>query len=358
MENQIGNAYLSSAIDELVNTLGIKEQVEYQDLVPLLRKDIKLCVKKIASVLGLPIDINVQYISARYDKDNSVKFQTSDLARTDSAGRGRESITAQVTIPTNLPMFGTSSLVDFPIHVRVSENCSYWSQAFMAVMAHELSHILLYSLCHPQKNNEIYTDLTAMILGFGSIMENGRKQTEYAASGNATTTTTYGYLNDAQFAFASGRVKDILNQRKRHKDRLLTLIVEVKKQRSSCRKGLCLFKEFLEHLDKNQNRKIKKQDIQKIVNFHSPGYTAAWELILSDSRRCLQEADVFVGGIFHYTEATVETLQKLAKKLEPFDDGFRHGLPRLNADLKVLKKNVGLIVRIKTALRNKQKGKK
>jgi hypothetical protein len=356
MDINISNGYISNAIDELINTLGIKEQVQYQELEPLLRKDIKSCIKKIAQALGLPIEINVQYISANYNRNNSVKFQTSDLARTDSTGRGRESITAQVSIPANLPMYGTSSLTDFPINVRVSENCRYWSQIFMAIMAHELSHILLHSLRHPQKNNEIYTDLTSMILGFGSIMENGRKQTDYTTSGNVTTTTTitYGYLNDTQFAFAAVRINDILNRYRQHKDNLLTLIAKVRKQRLSCHQGLCLFKEFLGHLDKNQKKKIKKQDISKIVHFHSPGYTYAWESILNDSRHCFEEANAFARGTFHYTEATVEKLQNLTKRLEPLADGLQHALSQLNEDLTVLKKNVGFIYRIKTALQNKQ----
>ena len=160
MEETMNNDYINNAIKELVNSLGVKEEAPYYEISQLIQNgDIKQSIKKIAGSLGLPIEIIVQYVPAGYRPDNNVKFNSQDLSRTDSSGHGIESITAQVSIPGNLPLYGTSSLTGFPINVIVSENCREEPSTFIAIMSHELAHILLASIRHPKKNNELYTDL-------------------------------------------------------------------------------------------------------------------------------------------------------------------------------------------------------
>jgi len=203
----IGNEYIGHAIDELVDTLGVKEDTSHQDLVDLLKQgDITQCITGIAQSFGLPVEIRLQYVPKNFRPGSATRFETRDLARTDASGRAIGGITAQVAIPRNLPLYGSATLSRFPITLKVSENCADWPLAFMAVIAHELSHVLLASLNHPQKENEFYTDLTPMVLGYSRLMEEGRKCTETTTSGNVTTTqtTTYGYLTDEQFSFARG----------------------------------------------------------------------------------------------------------------------------------------------------------
>jgi hypothetical protein len=92
-------------------------------------------------------------------------------------------------------LYGTSGLDKFVIQIRVSENCCESPDAFLAVMAHELSHVLLASLWHPNKNSELHTDLVPLLLGFREIARLGRKIVRTATEGNIirTHTTTYGY---------------------------------------------------------------------------------------------------------------------------------------------------------------------
>ena len=55
--------FITSIIDDLVVTLGIREEIPYWELVGLLQKgDIELCVEKIAQQLLLPIKINLQLL--------------------------------------------------------------------------------------------------------------------------------------------------------------------------------------------------------------------------------------------------------------------------------------------------------
>ncbi len=99
--------------------------------------------------LGLPIRITLSYVSKEFRLGNTEGFRSSGLSRTDWTGRGVDGITAQVSIPDYLPLYGSVALAGYPISVRVSENCLERPETFLAIMAHELSHVLLRSLCHP-----------------------------------------------------------------------------------------------------------------------------------------------------------------------------------------------------------------
>ena len=171
----IKNDYIEKALNELIPTFGVKESIEPKKFISLIRsKKVKEGIKEIALSLGLPIQINISYVPRGYRPDNKDVFQSTQLVKTE-IGRGSEGITAQVTIPSDLPMYGASRMVNFPINVRLSENCADNPETLISVMAHELSHIVLHSIFHKEKENEFYTDLTAMLLGFADIMKIGRK---------------------------------------------------------------------------------------------------------------------------------------------------------------------------------------
>jgi hypothetical protein len=102
-------------------------------------------------------------------------FSSTHLVKTDSKGRGVAAITAQVSIPSYLPFYGSAGMVNYPIRVQVRENCNEHPMTFVSVMAHELSHVVLHSMRHNERQNEFYTDLTAMMLGFSDVMKLGRK---------------------------------------------------------------------------------------------------------------------------------------------------------------------------------------
>jgi hypothetical protein len=189
METEIKNDYIEKAVMELVSVFGTKEFVDQKKIISLIKsKKLREAMKEIASYLALPIDVNVTYVPKGYRPSVNEGFQTTHLVQTDSRGRGTSGITAQVLIPSNLPLFGTPAMNGFPISVRLSEDCAENPVTLIAVMAHELAHILLYSLLHKEKNNEFYTDLTAMMLGFANVMRTGRKVVKQ------TSSTKFGFL--------------------------------------------------------------------------------------------------------------------------------------------------------------------
>lgn len=255
MDNRLDSNYIGDAIDELIGSLGIREDAPRADLLKLFsRGRTKECIKAVASHLGLPIEVNLSYVPKNYKPGDANQFQSYHLVKTDCTGHGVQGIIAQVAIPRNLPLYGTPELRGFPIDVRISENCADYPESFIANMAHELSHIVLHSLWHKDKKNEFYTDLTAMILGFSTIMKNGRKVVEtessYLLIGTSTTTRTmtYGYLSDEQFDFAFNKLNGILNGHRALKAKFLHKLSKYQSQVSFSKKTLLRFKRFLEYL--------------------------------------------------------------------------------------------------------------
>ena len=348
---RIDNSYISNAIDELVGSLGIKEDIPAESvLVPLRNGNTKECIKRIAKYLGLPITVSL-IISERFD--------SRDLVATDDTGRGTEGITAQVHIPDGLPFYGTPALQGFPIQVKVSGDARRYPHAFIAITAHELSHIVLHSLWHKEKNNEVYTDLAAMVLGFATFMRTGRRTVETTKIGmgwQQTTTTRFGYLTDNQFEFALGRVNTILDSSRTEFDTVRIRITETlttyKNQFDLYRKMFHELRNLIEYLDKNQRKKIRKEDIPKVMEAHSLDYAERFVSVLRSNEKKLREVELLHSGWFehdqyHYTTQRLDSLRVFCDNL----DGLLSGLTRecgvLNDDVAIMRRCVGFFGRLK-----------
>lgn len=347
--SRVDNKYISHAIDELISLLGIKEHIPTGIILkPLRSGKVKESVEKIADYLGLPIVVNLSF---------SDKFETRSLATTDYSGRGVEGITAQVSIPGHLPFYGTSGLKNFPIRIKISDNCQRYPETFMAIMAHELSHILLHSLMHKEKDNEFYTDLTAMILGFSNVLRGGRKvvETEEYYASIETTTTTYGYLSDEQFNFAFNKIDKILKKSidsyNDLKGKALQKLTTYRKQLSSYKKQLFRFNRFMECLDKNQNKRIGKEDAVKIVVFHQPDYDAKFTVALRSNEEKFKEINDFCVGLLkntrHYGQQRLNALQVFHEKIDTLISDLKKESDLLNNDVNTLKKYIGFIPKLK-----------
>ena len=141
--DEVENDYIEKALTELMQFFGTREFIDHEKLIALIRsKKVKEAIKDIASYLGLPIEVNISYVPKGYRPSASDGFSSTHLVKTDWRGRGTSGITAQVSIPSNLPFYGTSGMTNFPINVRLSENCAENPATLISVMAHELSHIL------------------------------------------------------------------------------------------------------------------------------------------------------------------------------------------------------------------------
>ena len=93
----VDNIYMDDAITALMGSIGVKETADSQTIVSLVRsRKVKKAIKEIAKHLGLPIEVNLSYVSNEYSADAKDGFRSHHLVKTDSRGRGTDAITAQV----------------------------------------------------------------------------------------------------------------------------------------------------------------------------------------------------------------------------------------------------------------------
>jgi hypothetical protein len=355
MENEISNEYIENAINELVNFFGVKEPVSSENIFSLIRDGkVKDAIKLIARQLDLPIDINITNVPNDYRSQNGDnRFHSTYLAKVHQHGSGSEGITAQVLIPGSLPFYGSSTLIGYPINVKVSDNCTEHPVVFAMIMAHELSHVLLYSLHHPKKENEFYTDLTAIILGFQNIFQNGRKITktdvehDFMSTTTITQTTTYGYLNDEQFNFACNKVNSILNKNRERKKLLSEEFKKFTKLLSKYEKNLFKFEKFLEYLTKNTNKKISGENGKKMVTFFQPGYMDELDLLSKEYNQKRKTIEEFFKELTHYTEQRINQLSTYMSDLKIYTNELKNKFIPLKKDVRMLGKYVSYKHRIK-----------
>jgi hypothetical protein len=273
--------YVNQAIAELITAFGVKAPVFSDPIFEALNAGkTQECLSIIASYLGLPVVIDLSTIDLAEGSQSNMageKFESTAIVCAASPGKPAQSITAQILIPNRMPAYGSSELKNFRFRIKVSDNCLKYPKTFAAVMAHEFAHIVLYSIKHAQKDNEFYTDLTAMILGFSEILRAGRKIVETKdyfskkQTTTTTTTTTYGYLSDELFNFAFDRIKNaFLELRKTEKalqDKILNKIVSFNTLVSDFEEKRVLLGKLLADFDKNP-KKMGKDDALGIVRMH------------------------------------------------------------------------------------------
>jgi hypothetical protein len=281
----INNEYIDQAVEGLICTFGAKEPVLSAPIFEALNAGkIQDAVTIIAENLGLPVIIDLSTVKLATDSQSrefGEKFKSTCIVSSADPGQTAQSITAQVLIPSDLPIYGTSKLKNLHLHVKVSDNCQKYPKTFAAVMAHELSHIVLHSIRHSQRDNEFFTDLTAMILGFSEILGEGRKTVETKESSSkltrvnktttVTTTTTYGYLSDELFNFAFKKITNTFIEFKKNdkelQEKILTRVASYKNLVTDYAKRCELLSKLLKNFDKNP-KNIRKEDASGIVRMH------------------------------------------------------------------------------------------
>lgn len=357
MHRQLGPKYVGDAIDELTTLLGVKEEIAPETILNIYRsQSAALSIEHMAGYLGLPIKVNIVMVSATYGQKDGIHFTTRGLANTDDTGKATESITAQVLIPGHLPFYGSELLRGFPMTVRISDDCYKDPISFFSIMAHELSHVVLHSLLSPHKENEVYTDLAAMILGFSSVMKDGRKvvkvdQQAYhpnpTTTTTTTTTTTYGYLSDEDFHFAFDKIGAIRAGKGASKAKLLGKLRVYAEVVSSYQRQLRAFGMFLKYLDNNVSRNVHKSDVLRIVELHQVDYVERLNRVLDGHQLDLKKIDTLCGELVHYTPGNLESLGVALKKTDASISELRHEVQLLDSDVTVLKRNVGFFYRQK-----------
>lgn len=350
MNSEVKNDYIEKALNELITQIGVKEFTDEDRLVYLIEyKKVKEAIKEIALYLGLPIEVKISYVPKGYRPTSNDGFSSTHLVKTDNYNRGVGGITAQVSIPSNLPFYGTPSMVNFPINVKLSENCAENPKTLISIMAHELSHIVLNSMWHKEKENEFYTDLTAMILGFAKIMKTGRKvvKTTQVLNTIHTETTTYGYLSDDNFKYAFDKIKSILKKQKsevrslkRDADRFSLKLNKAKK----CSK---YFNKYLEYLGKNPSNKISQEDGQKISSFYQHDYMGNFQSFIHNNDSLVKDVLKYSEDLKIYSDRSIETVKKYKRQIESSVLELNKQKLLIKKDVDLLGKYIGFLGKIK-----------
>jgi hypothetical protein len=349
MEDRLTNQEIAQAIDELAGALGVKEEpalVEYQAM--LRSENVEACVAAIAQQLGLPIIVHLSHVGDGTEE----AFVSRGLGKTDERGRGIEGITAQVTIPARLPLYGSSALTGLPIKVKVGKGLAAFPETFVALMAHELTHILLYSLRHPKKDDEWFTDLTAMVLGFSSIMDLGRRVIEKTHDG--TLTTTYGYFTDREFAFALSTINETRARCRNIKANLFGQIAECKQRLKETDCLLSRFRLYMEYLDTHTNKKIKARAAQRVVACHSPFYLDKITHTLGQCKDLVERTENLFKPTTHYTKDCLHSLEVLTRELQGKTDDLIEDMRPISSDVNLIRRHVGLVARFRLAIKEKR----
>lgn len=276
MYNQLNDSDIVDCVHELVKDFGVREDINPHSLLMLLKQDKdQECITSIAAYLGLPIKVQLSYMSTDDDSEMTTEsIQPSYEVPMSIGGK----VAAIIFIPKSIPEYGSSALVNFPINVRITRGCHKQPETFITCIAHELSHVLLHSMRSPKSSAELYVDLLPMVFGFTLIIEKGRKVISTTSDWNehTTQTTIYGYLSDSQFRCARDAVHFILDNHLKNKKQLLLKIKAIDIMVCRMNRLMNQFKRYLNSIDKKRDVQIKKDDVSRLVLYHSCNYTGAW----------------------------------------------------------------------------------
>lgn len=346
------------AVEELIPLLGVRELVQTHDLLSVIRSgNLTKCVEELALRMDLPIRVNLSLVPAQQTSGpDSARpsFRSSALVYTDSTGRGRESITAQVKVPDNIPLYGSDKLRGYMIYVTASENCAKYPESFIAIMVHELSHILLASLWSPFKDSELHTDLVPLLLGFRAIVSAGRKTVDSRQSGDniMTTTTTYGYLTDKQFAIARYYIEDIVTKHGHKKDQLIRQSTRLKESVDEALGVIEEHERLLKRLDECPPNKMKPDHARHVVDIHNSQPTQQWGERISAAKKDRIAALRFARELEHYTTQTIKELTTHADSLTAHEELVTNIIKSAREDSAIMRRYAGVIFRLMNRLNN------
>jgi hypothetical protein len=115
----------------------------------------------------------------------------------DGAAKEQKDAAAWVELPSDMPFYRSKEFKEMTIKMFFRKSFFQQSCDHAAfVVAHEFSHVVLESIRHPLRKCEKAVDMTAMILGFGRVVESICHTVRQV--GDQIEIRTLGYLNQGE----------------------------------------------------------------------------------------------------------------------------------------------------------------
>lgn len=333
-------------INELDSFFGVRDPVPTGPLFDFHRRSE---MKELVDAIAAHMNIRARFQISVASKD--VRFRSHHLVVTDDDGRGVDGIEAQVAIPSNLPLYGSSELATCSINIVMSLGFpKTGTYNAITILAHELSHVLLHSLRHPYRESEVFTDLVPIALGFGEIVKHGRKTsvTEEDGTGTHVRTNTYGYLSDADFSKVMKQVVFLRDSRQERVRYLIENIEQIESMAADTERILGRFAELKQELDTRRGR-VRKEDVELIVAMHSADFTSTIETVAHGAKGKASDAKTFLKTMSNSKLARDE-LKMREKPCSTAKSRLRVELTQLESDVLRLARNCGFWHRLRTRL--------
>jgi hypothetical protein len=269
MNDNVTLNYVINAYNELEKYFWLKEPINWTDIIHLIKKwKINDAIKLIWLQLGfIDINIKLEYVSDNYFKRINI-WNWSHWAA------------AQIIIPNNLPYYWTKELNDYCFDVKINKDIVKKPISFIAVISHELSHIILHSLKYKDMQSEIHTDITAIIFWFLNIYKLWRKNINETSKINpfflllwviitetTKNTTTYAYLSDYNLCYIETQINNKISYFKNNVYNLKNKLKIYNKLIKYLILNLWILKESLDYLIKNPLKEIWLKDYRILSKF-------------------------------------------------------------------------------------------
>lgn len=354
MRDVLSDSDIQAAYDELEATVGVAADAPWYQIKDMLRRDVAKGVAMIAEHMGLPIVVRLKVLPKGYRADAKDGFRSQELVGSDG-GNANAGITAQVTIPRGLPLYGSSAMRGYPIDVLISEEATADLAAFTTIMAHEFAHIVLYGMRHPKKEDEFYTDLTAMMLGFSVVVKSGRRVVKQSTtrSGNVVTThtqtTTYGYLSDANFNYAYPRVRGAVENLRALQSKGRKLVADLERVGVHAEHAMEDFEACLRGFEKSPPSRMSSADGARVVLCYHADYLTPFRKVCERTRRLARsfESEIPV----RWSSSNSEWMTSFGRKIYEEKAKSEGEVSALHDDVAILSRYSVLSLRLRLLIR-------
>jgi hypothetical protein len=333
---------IRSTVERLDQIIGVKEEVAEAGLRPAFAKrDYPALCMAIGAQLGLRNTVRLGATTA------NIRFKTSALSKTDPWGRGTHGIVAQVVIPPNLPIYGTSAFDAHIVEMLLGKEfgtASFYTA--VALLAHELSHVLLHGLRHADQESEQATDLVPILLGFRAIVRRGRTVSISEQQGESiyTSTIKYGYLTDEEFEAAVGAVESLVSRRRGRVAALRVVTSDLQRRSKRLRDEHSRRMEMIRQLDTSPSS-VRRRDAQHLVAMHAPGYGEGLLKLLPRLEQTIKAVKP-LGESNHFTEAMIARVEQLLAECASASTALTPAEADVLTDVRILSRNRPMSVRM------------